>query len=261
MKKIFRIRNAERQLGTVNPAQCAGFTLIEMLVVVIIISILAGMVFGLLKSASNYTKKATTDQNMNKMRGAIESFYAAFGQYPPVPVYFPNTAVPQPFYYEYPNAGGTGGQYLPPACDWANASWSTTPLFTFGLMSFLVPRYTGHADTFLKTYSIAGNNPQWANYNTSQTGDQNNDLNAINRWLPDIQDITWPNSAATILQAYPISETAHNVYTNLAITVCDGWGGELIYQSPPPYQSYKLISKGPDGTFGSPDDIVTGAGY
>ena len=47
-------------------------------------------------------------------------------------------------------------------------------------------------------------------------------------------------------------------YQNMSLTILDGWDRSLIYESRPPYDSYKLWSKGADGVSGSIDDIVLG---
>ena len=83
-----------------------GFTLMEMLVVVIIISILAGVTLKLFKVNSNWQKKEITIQNLGKLRAAIEEYYAQYGTYPPVPR---NNSNQQALGYECP----AGNDYDP----------------------------------------------------------------------------------------------------------------------------------------------------
>jgi type II secretory pathway pseudopilin PulG len=223
-----------------------------MLVVVIIIAILAGMILGLLKISGNWVAKSQTNERLGKVRAAIEEFYAEYGEYPPVPIY----GGTQPFGYEYPI---TNGMSTVAAVNMT----PDAPIFTFGLMSFLVTRYTGHADGL----SAAGVNqqayqglftlPQWTSYNALM-GDQPRDINAVNRWKTYLDVATYGNPLSNNF----VQGGGQGAYFFTALfTVYDGWGKELNYSSTPPYQSYKLWSNGPDGISGTADDISTGPGY
>ena len=237
-----------------NPARRAGFTLIEMLVVVIIIAVLSGMVMGLFKTSSSWAAKAQTSDILGKVRAAIEEFHAEYGAYPPVPTY--NNG--QPFYYAYPATNG-----LSPTA--AGNMTADAPLFTFGLMSFLVTRYTGHAEYLSAAgadqtvYQALFSSPQWTGYNLGMD-DQARDKNAVNRWKTYIADVITTTSDGS--PAFTAAGGG-NIYrfTNTVITVRDGWNQELHYSSPPPYQSYKLWSDGPPQRDGShPNPISTGPG-
>ena len=245
---------------SVKPPRRGGFTLIEMLVVVIIIAILAGMVLGLFKMAGTWTAKAQTNERLGKVRAAIEEFYAEYGKYPPVPTY----GGTQPFGYEYPRSNTVNSAIS--SGPWADPStpWSTCPTFTFGLMSFLVQRYGDewgrggnyHAVTVLGhlSYQEVFSMRQWEDFNASQR-DRQRDVDAIRRWKVHIQDVQE-------LDLFPHFWNVPTLgYTNFLLTVRDAWGTELKYESPPPYQAYKLSSAGPDKAFGTADDLSTGAGF
>ena len=60
-----------------------GFTLVELLVVISIIGILAGLVVGLSKLASQKTKESRLQTEMNQIITAIDSYHADKGFYPP----------------------------------------------------------------------------------------------------------------------------------------------------------------------------------
>ncbi len=60
----------------------AGFTLIEMLVVVSIITILAGMSLAQYKHGTTLAQEATLKEDLFRMREAIDQYYADKGQYP-----------------------------------------------------------------------------------------------------------------------------------------------------------------------------------
>jgi general secretion pathway protein G len=60
----------------------AGFTLIEMLVVVSIITILAGMSVAQYKHGTTLAQEAALKEDLFRMREAIDQYYADKGQYP-----------------------------------------------------------------------------------------------------------------------------------------------------------------------------------
>lgn len=67
-----------------NRAARQAFTLIELMVVVVVISILMGGVFKLLSATSKVNKTAATKAKMERLENAISGFYAEYGMYPPV---------------------------------------------------------------------------------------------------------------------------------------------------------------------------------
>lgn len=241
-----------------------GFTLVEMLVVVIIIAILASMVLGLGALAKRNNSKAITLERLSRLRAAVEEFNAEYGKYPPV---FDYRGEGQPFGYEYPltnrmsmyclNTWYTG---LEARKEWGTAAEGKGKLFTFGLMSYLVPRYSGHAEKAFSidpTYFRLFNGPQWESFNLS-IPDQSRDLAAIDRWRVQIESII-----STKLKERDVGSTrmtGTGFHTNEVTTVVDGWNREFNYQSRPPYLTYKMWSNGPDGTSGNTDDISINGG-
>ncbi len=61
----------------------AGFTLIEMLVVVSLISILAGLAIAQYKHGTRLAQEAVLNEDLFRMREAIDQYYADKTQYPP----------------------------------------------------------------------------------------------------------------------------------------------------------------------------------
>ncbi len=61
----------------------AGFTLIEMLVVVSLMTILAGLSIAQYKHGTRLAQEAVLKEDLFRMREAIDQYYADKGQYPP----------------------------------------------------------------------------------------------------------------------------------------------------------------------------------
>lgn len=246
-----------------------GFTLVEMLVVILLIAVLAGIVFRMTTMANEKSAKAVTLARIAKLQAAIEEFYSEYGQYPPVPTY----GNAQPVYYEYPSyeqvvtISGQAGSIRNADSNAGNwrESWERAPVFTFGLMSFLLPRYNDLKDDDYSSFggyeggAYAGfkggnssdaafslkDNKQWNSHNDSGKADNKRDVEACRRWWPYISDIVeyWYMPVV----ANPVNGEAHVVgsrgvsgYTNLYVTVRDGWNQHLNYRSDPPYQTYEL---------------------
>ena len=242
-----------------------GFTLVEMLLVVFIIGMLSGMVFGLVHAALRRSEIAKTRRKLELLADGIEVFRSTYGTYPPVRY----LGSEQPFYYEYPDSGqwgGLGGKYGPPTAV-AKAVFNegdSQLAFTFGLMSFLVPRFKGHADNKICVdvfIGTKGNNSNfkrvndgskpsaWYSYNTSYT-DIQKDLDTSTRIAPFVNGILhWTHHKHTM---------SGQPYSNTVITVLDAWDHHICYESKPPHDRYRLWSIGPDGKNGTKDDIYAG---
>ncbi len=76
--------------------QSSGFTLIEMLVVIVIIVILMGVVFKLSKGAMTKATYAKEVKRVAILRTLIEEYHAEYNLYPPVPAYTVNGKLTQP---------------------------------------------------------------------------------------------------------------------------------------------------------------------
>jgi general secretion pathway protein G len=73
-------------LRSVSTRRCrhvaAGFTLIELMVVVALISVLAGMGVVMYRNSVLRTKEAVLHEDLFRMRDAIDQYYADKGKYP-----------------------------------------------------------------------------------------------------------------------------------------------------------------------------------
>jgi prepilin-type N-terminal cleavage/methylation domain-containing protein len=249
-------------------ARRAAFTLIEMLVVVVIISILAGLIFRLTTMAGRNREKAKTIQVVEMLANAIEEFRAEYGKYPPVPLY----GGIQPVMYEYavkqdpldsetpkPRKLGWSTPRADEAMgyngDLSGFEYSATKgdglLYTFGLASFLTIRYDGRADDGPPTVLESRDSSPWYTHN-AQKGDQPRDVQATTKIEPYLNGITSHSLVARVWK------NGKNTNYNQRVTFYDGWGRQLRYESKPPYDSYKLWSKGPDGVDKTSDDIIVG---
>jgi len=62
--------------------RAAGFTLIELMIVMVLITILAGIGFSLYTNSITRAKEAALTQNLVNMRKAIDEYYADKGRWP-----------------------------------------------------------------------------------------------------------------------------------------------------------------------------------
>ncbi len=257
-----------------------GFTLLEMLVVVLIIVLLAGLVFRLVGAIGKSNDIAETRAKIEKVSHALEEFKAIYGKYPPVPFYQGR----QQMGYEFPTeiTWGENSEAMAKRIveghhaklsDWGGHC----TVYTFGLASFFIPRYNGTAERGPKAFCGVKNHrqndddgvPQWTQFNSrvnGKLGDSDRDLNAVRRILPCLggklgSDNRIADSGCLSYweahRHHPFNDDA--VVTNLNVTFADAWRRELHYVSMPPYETYKLWSVGPDGQSGTSDDIVSGS--
>ncbi len=232
-----------------------GFTLIEMLVVLVVIAVLAGMVFALIGAVGRMSDRARSRRIVEQLAMAVEEFRAEYGKYPPVPLYGGG----QPVTYEYAvlhtddrPTNLTAGL----ATQIANSGDGV--LFVFGLMSFLEPR-VGGTDGWGDRASLsplpAIDSAHWTDHNTPRADgsgptDRPRDLRAVNRFRPYVAPIA---GGGWTTRTY-----GSTVYTNYTRHVWDAWRRSLRYESHPPYDSYRVWSLGADGRDGSADDIIVG---
>ena len=207
-----------------------AFTLIEMMVVVAIIAIMAGMVFKLFVLVTRTANKSETIAILEKVADACEEYRAEYGMFPPV----------QEVGYEYENATNQTAPfrdgYLPD-----NKDYTATPLFEFAnLVAHLWNRDRGgivHKDGYV----------QWI-------GDSPRDVKAKARWARFLEGV--PLDTEDKGDYDPSSLVGvYSPYTNQTTTVIDAWGNEINYKCYAPYLKYRLWSNGKDGSSGTADDI------
>lgn len=164
--------------------------------------------------------------------------------------------------------------------------WEACKTFKFGLLSFLLPRVEVVGNSYNDT-GARNNSPeapvadvyimeQWkGNNKASSISGRSNDADReraerlakqrdveneiCRRWMPCFEGIL-RSFAGNILgvdvncndgSGHRLIQRdfgKNGTYVALAyITIVDGWGNEFYYYSPPPYQSFRVWSAGPDG--------------
>lgn len=269
----------------------SGFTIIEMLVVVIIVAILAGLVFKMIGAGGTSSDRAKARRQVEALANACEEYRAEYGRYPPV-AKDPDGS--QPLHYSYPRngqywtRGGKGGAEslagILSKVKVGELRAEKTYVFHFGLMSYLVTRVEGRAEhankqLFQTVSGISEKQSHWRSQNSDKLNNQGNieDLvkaGTISRG--DDWDKKWnctaidsPRDARVAKRIWPLikdivrTEEDHcgyqgHVWTNSQCTVWDPWGNQLHYRSDPPYESYRIWSSGPDGKSETADDISSG---
>ena len=65
-----------------NPARGFGFTMLELLLVLVVLSLLAGLAAPMVSNAIIKSKEAALMENLQVMRSALDDYYADKGLYP-----------------------------------------------------------------------------------------------------------------------------------------------------------------------------------
>ena len=225
-----------------------GFTLIEMLVVIVIIMILMGVVFKLSKGAMEKNTYAKELKRLAILRTLIEEFHAEYNTYPPVHEYEIGGKMVQPvnFTGAYPlNGDAADLNYYPSHYNKADR------YFMFGLMSAFVPR-----DHYCQqAFKVAGKNHKQVN--AQWTGEGNNDpVDGGGNIVIPKKDQAFTKRVRPILeQIYDCyntyveidPENGHSMGFTTALS--DSWGHEYVYICKPPHTTYLIFSKGPDNDY------------
>ncbi|MBM4143078.1 MAG: type II secretion system protein [Lentisphaerae bacterium] len=221
-----------------------GFTLIEMLMVIVVIGILSGIVFKLFSMVTRKGQESETIRRLECIANALNEYFVEYGQYPPavnMTYICENTGLQHPNFRDI---------FLP-----QNPDWKDNTLFDYtGLVAWLWPRDNppnAAAWPRLPGYSIKHKE------NVQYIGDSARDQAAKERWARFLEEVPLSSGKQAILNnnvsdgygTYPWP------YTNDVLTVKDDYGGDLRYQCTPPYLTYRLWSLGPNGNDGDADDI------
>ncbi len=219
----------------------SSFTLIEVMVVMVVIAILAGIVFRLARVAGKSGEKAETVEVLTRVAGALEEFKSEYGIYPPVKpgvcsVHGGDCRV----CYQYEN---TNSSHM---AEWERENYFTVTNnadelnFEYGLVAFLDKRERGCMDPRHL------NNPN--NSDSAWIGDNSRDTRAKGRWSRFMTGVISGGGSPSHMTG------GGHIFSNSVDTIKDGWDRVIKYESDPPYLSYELWSKGPDGKTGTPEE-------
>jgi len=208
-----------------NRRKKSSFTLIEMLAVIAIIAILIGIVFRLAALVGEKSARAMAVEDLENMKFCLEAYYAVYGQYPPT-----STMI-----YESGHSQD-GGKYPP---DWevlVETVRQFHPDFNLhpkgkGLVYYLMADY---GQRLVPSFT----DPKSAN------------------WREYFKKVGYECDGGTGCVYHPSGfELQSFAFSNMVFTIEDTWDEAYIYESLPPYQSYRLYSAGPDRAPNTVDDI------
>ena len=209
-----------------------GFSMIEMLVVIVIILILSGMVLKVMTLVFGSTGSAKASGDIMKLENALAEYYSEYGQYPPG-VGDPQANVE----YEYEN---TNTQTMLAGRYFDNHPGEIG--YRYGLVSHLWLRDRGGQE---RTYSEdtsrdRANKQNWAHF-----------LDGVN------VQTSAKLSIITVVEDSG-SGSSEEVCSNSVAKISDPWGSTYYYICKPPYYSFEVWSSGADGINGNDDDIRSG---
>jgi len=238
-----------------------AFTLIEMLVVVVVISILIGLVFKMMRYAKRNQERAACVAKLEKIAFALNEFRAEYGEYPPVTPQACGSQVgvgaaagvripPPPgekrfchpkdcrTCYKFPHASVTPAYIMN---NWIPRNPTNSACWSFGLVAYLTPILRDQ-----QMYAVTNANLFVEHRETDR------DLRAKKKWSHFIEEfLPYPTNmqqiitkdVLTVINNPPITGVKYELKL---LTIEDPWDNIIRYRSDPPYQTYKLWSPGPD---------------
>lgn len=230
----------------------SGFTLLEILVVLVIMALLMGITFRLTQSVKSAREVSETMKKLQNLNAAISEYHAEYGLYPPVKMAVDNSDV--------------GVCKRRPGSEIAYSLPDVTTINGFehklGLISYLVDRtdingdgtltlgdiYKNASEAFLK--SVFGPGSDWIEHGKglSDEGATAGELNDL--LMPSRRDRSFIRRIRPFVNAAKTDFGCHDPtkpdQLHYSFTAADAWDEELIYICPPPHSSFSLFSKGKD---------------
>ncbi len=190
----------------------AGFTLIELMMVILVILLLSGMLLKISAIIRDRSERAKTTADLENIQHALNEYYAEYGRYPPV----------QDTEYVYEDAN-----LQPPSMRDSKAPITADQIgYKYGLYAHLYNRKVAGAD-------------QKRPYNKDTARDEA----AKARWAHYLADVATGGSPSVETNKFGGD---FQTYSNGTKTIKDAWGGGYKYESHAPYQTYKLWSSNLD---------------
>ena len=273
----------------------SGFTLLEMLVVIVVMAMLMGITFRMVKPSEKARRNSETLKTLQLANAAIAEYQAEYGIYPPVRDDIP--------YSPWLNGGlrvkgetdeqcgiapGKAVGYLGPRPATLNSPSQyikrkdkANNRFVFGLVSFLIDRrdtdFKDGAPGFTTLFKgmgssgwkkFFGSDSWW--YESGRGVDDFGRASTVDKLYdalePSSKDLAFYKRINTITSKIVKSKGASRAFNDgsdtlgecFYYTIRDSFtadGRELIYICPPPYTSYALFSAGPDGLVVTTDPL------
>lgn len=231
-----------------------GFTLLEILVVLVIMALLMGITFRLTNSVKSAREVSDTMKKIQNLNAAISEYHAEYGIYPPVKM-------------AVDNDGRTSECDKYPGSEIAYSLPDVTTINGFehklGLVSYLVDRtdiwgngqltlgsiYKNASEAFLK--DVFGPDSEWSEHGKglSDEGGMATDLNDL--LAPSRRDRNFIRKIRPFVRAavtdYGCHDPTKKDKLHYKFSAVDAWERDLVYICPPPYSSFSLFSLGRDG--------------
>lgn len=225
-----------------------AFTLLEMLIVIVIIAILAGMILKLMSLSKHFQAKSSCLAVIERVSYALNEYRAEYGQYPPVSnsaCISLNDCHPTDCRTCYTTAPGVNGSTPPtPGAGTYLATYGGPGLFSCGLVSYLITNFQGATYASLPGYSKS--------LATAR------EETVKRRWQPFLTNLVdgcenrnWHGNEISQNPKLvgSIGSSTFKYYVP-RYTLMDPWWRVLRYRSSAPYSSYDFWSAGPDGADG-----------
>lgn len=254
----------------------SGFTLLEMLVVIVVMALLVGVSFRLIRPTERARQLSDTAKTLGLVNAAIAEYHAEYGIYPPVkdpPIAgFSGNLVANEKGNPYAKPGKPGSvdghapgsrvSYVAPD---AMTRQKEDYGFKFGLAAYLVdrrnPKYDGRGNpgAFLSgIFDGASNselehhfgpNSHWAEHGRGLE-DYSGEL--YESLAPGDKEVAFYKRIRALTGKFVSDQSNQHAKKPLKkddffqYTIRDAWDSDLVYICPPPHTSYALFSAGPD---------------
>lgn len=285
--------SAQSTAGKAAAERRAGFTLLEILVVIVVMALLMGITFRLVKPTESIRSTASTLKRLQLLNAAIAEYHAEYGIYPPAVACTHDNVkgnwglwpIANSLHHHYCTDNKNKDQY-----DVGSFVGHTMPYsiskknvkFAFGLMSFLIDRRISE-EKFRAIYSGSGTREFFEYFGKGYWYDNSKglpkdgligsadgvykllapsdrDANFFKRVKPMLDDLAKEMSGKEYaspngLERFKSTSFDRPLESILYYSAWDSWGNDFIYISPPPHTSYALFSAGPDGKIVTTDPL------
>lgn len=263
----------------------SGFTLLEMLVVIVVMALLMGVSFRLIRPTERARQISETSKVIGLVNAAISEYHAEYGIYPPVrdpniPGFCGNLVVnSKDDPYAKPGEAASVDGHAP-GC---RVSYVAPDILTrtkedygfkFGLAAYLIDRRnpknevydSGNTPTFLQNIFEGppqasrseydyhfGPDSHWAQNGRGIDGDFTPDPGALYEALaPGDKEVAFYKRVRSLTRKFITDKSNIHAKRDLKrddfymFTIRDAWDNDLVYICPPPHTSFALFSAGPD---------------